>query len=73
MNKKQNTNDPFCELGFYYYDSYVNDELKIRFHDIESPLTIFDFHEYCKRVALAIGYTESNVEEVFGPSETSNP
>ncbi len=36
------------------YDIFDND-----------AITIYDFYEYCKGFARAIGYAEQNVEEVF--------
>lgn len=33
---------------------------------VSEDMTIWELHRLCKRFALALGYAEKNVEDVFG-------
>jgi len=44
-----------------YNDFYLN-------FIVSKDMTVWDLHRFCKRFALALGYSEKNVEEAFGES-----
>ena len=35
----------------------------------EDNINCYNFHDYCKRFAAAIGYMPSTIEKVFGPTQ----
>lgn len=49
-----NPDDEIIELDFNYPDE---------------AMTMATFHDYCKRFALAVGYSEKLVEKYFGPTQ----
>lgn len=40
--------------------------VELSFVENDDNMDIFRFHDYCKRFAAAVGYTNSSIEKVFG-------
>lgn len=62
----ENENISTLEFEFYpHCDGYHDIELRF---GINPDFTLEEFRDLCKRFALAMGFAESGVEEVFGES-----
>ena len=59
-------NDATLEFEFYpneKLDTYHNVDLRF---SVPTDMTLEELHTLCKRFALACGYAEASVEQVFG-------
>lgn len=54
-------------MTFRVEDEYDNSIKEIRYitNTLEG-MNIYEFHRFCKKAAYAMGYSNDNIEEVFG-------
>lgn len=59
-------NDNISTLEFEFYPHHEGyEDIDVRF-GVTHDIGLSQFHRLCKRFALAMGYPESSVEEIFG-------
>ena len=56
---------PFVQFKYKAPEEPV---VAVQFTSTNEAINIWEFHDFCKRFAAAVGYSESRIEEVFEKS-----
>ena len=54
------SDDKECYIEYKHYDKII------RFSNLNPGMSVPEFHNQCRLMALAIGYHPDNIEEYFG-------
>lgn len=50
----------------FRYTCEGEQDVSVKFIATSDTVDIYDFHDFCKRFAAVVGYSGSQIEEVFG-------